>query len=116
MDDKMIAYCGLDCSGCDAYLATQENKPEKLQAVAEDWSKKYGHTIEAEQVLCDGCKAGKRKSAHCKNNCKVRVCCLKKAINSCVECGSFPCDDEAFVLEHVPEAKSNLESINSRSD
>jgi len=28
----MIAYCGLDCSICDAYIATQENDVMKREA------------------------------------------------------------------------------------
>ena len=114
MEGRMIAYCGIDCSKCLAYQATQENNTEKLKAVAEQWSEEFKADIEPEQAICDGCKAGKRKSAHCKNDCKIRVCCLKKAIDSCIECEKDPCKQEAFVLKNAPEAKANLESQHLR--
>jgi hypothetical protein len=114
MDEKKIAYCGLDCGECEAYQATKEEDTEKLEQVARKWSEQYHENIYPEQVLCDGCKAGKRKSIHCKNDCKVRVCCLKKALDSCIECEVYPCSEEKNMLEQVPEAKKNLESLHCR--
>ncbi|MBN1875577.1 MAG: DUF3795 domain-containing protein, partial [Anaerolineae bacterium] len=35
--DKIIAYCGLNCAECPAYLATQANDMEALEHVAEEW-------------------------------------------------------------------------------
>jgi len=34
----MIAYCGLDCSKCEGYLATQANDPGQIAKVAKIWS------------------------------------------------------------------------------
>ena len=34
----MIACCGLDCSKCEAYLATQEDNDVKRAEVAKKWS------------------------------------------------------------------------------
>ncbi len=102
MADKMIAYCGLDCSSCDAYKATQAGDSDRLAQLAKEWA------AEPEQLVCDGCKAGKRKSSHCKHTCKIRVCCLKKAVDSCAECEVFPCRDAESLLKNSPEAQRNL--------
>lgn len=45
----MIAYCGLDCSKCDAYLATLENSDIKRMETARKWSKMLRHKIKPEQ-------------------------------------------------------------------
>lgn len=37
----MIAYCGMDCSKCEGYLATQENSDTKRKEVAEKWTIQY---------------------------------------------------------------------------
>ena len=34
----MIACCGLDCSKCEGYLATQEDNDAKRAEVAKKWS------------------------------------------------------------------------------
>jgi hypothetical protein len=47
----MIAFCGLDCSKCDAYLATQNDRNAQRLETAENWSKRYGvktHSIMGE--------------------------------------------------------------------
>lgn len=107
----MIAYCGIDCSKCEGYLATQSGDEQQQAQVAQDWSRQFNVDIKPENVICDGCKAEKRKSIHCANTCNIRKCCIDKKIESCIECEDFPCDDEKNIVEHVPEAKNNLESL-----
>ncbi len=107
----MIAYCGLDCSICDGYRATQANDDEQLAKVAKIWSKQFHADIKPEHVICDGCKDGKRKSFHCENTCKIRTCCINHEYNSCIECNDFPCTDLEFILNNAPDAKNNLEQL-----
>ncbi|MBN1517152.1 DUF3795 domain-containing protein [Candidatus Sumerlaeota bacterium] len=107
----MIAYCGLDCSKCDGYLATQSGEQEKLQEVAEKWSKQFNVELKPEHVICDGCKANKRQCIHCATSCTIRKCCIEKELNSCIECDDFACEDLRFIIDHVPEAKENLEKL-----
>lgn len=107
----MIAYCGLDCSECDGYLATQSGEKEKLKEVAEKWSKQFNADIKPEHVVCDGCKAGKRQCFHCANTCNIRKCCLERQYGSCIECDNFACEDLEFILNNAPGAKENLERL-----
>jgi hypothetical protein len=51
----IIACCGLTCSLCGAYLATQKNSDEERRKVAEKWSKALNVEIKPEQINCDGC-------------------------------------------------------------
>ena len=37
--NKMIAFCGLDCTKCDAYIATQTNDDALRAQTAKLWSK-----------------------------------------------------------------------------
>ncbi len=88
-----IAACGLVCSQCDAYRATQENDREKLERVAADWRKRYQcDDILAESIPCDGCMTeGGRKCYHCGHACPIRQCVVAKKIATCGECGDYPC-------------------------
>ena len=49
--DNMIAYCGLDCSGCDARLATREDSDERREETARAWSRMYRADIRPEEIL-----------------------------------------------------------------
>ena len=104
----MIAYCGLDCSKCIGYLATQAKDDKQISEVARKWSEQFHAEVKSEHVICDGCKTEKRKSFHCANLCKIRKCCIEKKYNSCIECDDFACSDLKFVLDNAPEAKENL--------
>ena len=55
----MIAYCGIDCSKCDSYLATQPGNHEELETVAKKLSELYHTEVKPEYVICDGCRVGK---------------------------------------------------------
>ncbi|MFA6383998.1 MAG: DUF3795 domain-containing protein [Candidatus Omnitrophota bacterium] len=107
----MIAYCGLDCSKCIAYLATQANDQKQISEVARKWSAQFMSDVKPEHVICDGCKAGGRKSIYCGNLCKVRKCCAGKRYGTCIECADFACSDLNFILSHAPEARSNLDKL-----
>jgi hypothetical protein len=107
----MIAYCGIDCSKCPSYIATQSGSSEELDKVAKKLAERYRAEVKSEYVLCDGCKADKRHSYFCANSCKMRKCCIEKNYGSCIECDDFPCKELQFELDHSPEAKKNLEKL-----
>ena len=37
MSQQLLAYCGIDCSACPAYIATQANDIDRLTALAQEW-------------------------------------------------------------------------------
>lgn len=104
----MIAYCGIDCSKCESYLATQSGKHERLEAVAKKLAKIYHAKVKPEYVICDGCRAGNRHSYFCSNLCKMIKCCIENGYYSCIECSDYPCKELQFELNNNPEAKDNL--------
>jgi ribosomal protein S18 acetylase RimI-like enzyme len=104
----MMAYCGLDCSKCIGFLATQSGDAKEIAEVAQKWSIQFNADVKPEHVLCDGCKAAGRKSYYCGNLCKIAKCCSGKKMSTCAECGDYACEDLSFVLEHSLEAKENL--------
>lgn len=110
-NNQLIAFCGLNCATCEGYIATQNNDQKALEEVAKMWSEQFGADIRPEHVICDGCRTNKRKSFHCENTCTIKPCNIEKKYNSCLQCSTFPCEEEKFILEHVPEAKKNLESL-----
>ena len=111
MEERMIAHCGLDCAACEAFVATQAGDRRKMAEVAAQWSAQFQVEIKPGDVVCDGCRMDGRRSAHCEHGCEIRRCCLGRGCATCIECGDFPCQHAAFVLEHAPGVRDNLEKM-----
>jgi hypothetical protein len=107
----MIACCGLDCSQCGAYQATQENDDAKRAAVAKDWSKLYGISVKPEQVNCDGCLSDGQKFYYCAEMCEIRRCCVQKELANCAACEGYACDKLEGFLALAPHARKALDRL-----
>ena len=103
-----ISPCGLVCSQCDAYRATRENSPEKLEFVAADWRRRYHNDdIKAENISCDGCMIeGGRKCGHCEQSCPIRPCAEEHGVKICSECPDYPCKQLKVFFRYVPKPQS----------
>ena len=111
--EKIIAYCGLVCDECSAYIATKNDDNEKRKETAELWSKEYGGDIKAEDINCAGClTASENVYQHCKT-CEIRKCGMSKEIDNCAFCNDYACDKLLKFFESVPEAKKRLDGIRS---
>jgi len=107
---RMIAYCGLDCSKCDAYLATQENDEMKREETAKIWSQMYRTEISADLINCDGCKSDGARFFHC-DDCEIRKCCLEKGVGNCAACKDYICDTLSGFIKLAPEAGHALSQL-----
>ncbi len=103
-----ISPCGLVCSQCDAYRATRENSPEKLELVAADWRQRYQcDDIRAEFLACDGCLTPNgRKCYHCEHTCPIRPCAIAREVRVCSECPDYPCEALQEFFSCVPAAQA----------
>ncbi|MDY3868400.1 MAG: DUF3795 domain-containing protein [Pyramidobacter sp.] len=99
--------CGLDCSACDAYIATRTNDEELKARVARQWTQAYGFQFETRHINCTGCLKPGAKVGHC-GMCEVRRCATAKGLPHCGLCEDYPCELGAFVWDNVPEAAEFL--------
>jgi hypothetical protein len=111
--NEMIAFCGLDCHQCGAFLATRENDDAKRREVAEFWSKEFGANIQPQDINCDGCLSEGGVLFHHCEVCEIRKCGVDKAVENCAYCAEFACDKLENFLSMVPEAKARLDRIRS---
>ena len=63
----MIAYCGLDCEKCDAYIATVNDDQALRERTAELWAALNGAPIRPEHINCEGCRASGLKTVFCES-------------------------------------------------
>lgn len=109
---EMIAYCGLNCAACEAYLATKANDQAELEKIAAKWRTEYNSPdITVAEVNCMGCSSESGPwCGHC-GECTMRACAQKRGYATCAECAEYPCEDLNGFLELVPPARANLERL-----
>ncbi len=108
--ENIIAYCGLDCSQCPAYIAKKENNNELRRKTAEEWSKQFNQTITPESVNCDGCTTMGELIGYC-HICEIRKCGMDKKVANCAFCADYICDKLTKWFKNVPEAQERLDKI-----
>ena len=109
--ERVIATCGLICSECEAYKATQQGDDAALTEVAEAWSKQYGAVLTAEDCSCNGCRASAGPwMSHC-FECDIRACGIQHGVDTCAGCSSYACNTLSPFHEQVPDAKATLDSL-----
>ena len=111
--DKIIAYCGLNCAECPAYLATQSGDPAALERVVAEWRVAFNAPdMTAESIICDGCLVtdGGRLAGYC-SMCEIRTCAIERAVANCAFCADYGCAKLEGFLAQAPAARETLEQL-----
>lgn len=104
-NEKHIAMCGLDCSTCNAYIATKNNDDLLKKKTAEEWNERYKKdnrgrpSIKPEDINCNGCLSDGPIYLYCQR-CKIRNCGFEKKIKNCKECKEYRCKDLLELQKH----------------
>jgi len=107
MMNKVLAYCGLLCNQCDAYIATRNNDQALKEKIAKEWStEKY--PLKVEDIYCDGCTAEDSKVLSFCRDCDMRACAREKVVEHCGKCDVFPCEMMEKQMERTPECRERL--------
>ena len=113
---QLIAYCGINCEKCEAYIATQNNDNALREKVARLWSEMNGVEITPEMINCDGCRVNGVKTPFCDKYCQIRQCALVKAFETCGDCSAMGgCQTVGMVISNNAEASNNLKLHNGAS-
>jgi hypothetical protein len=108
---KMIAYCGLVCSGCPTFLATQNNDDVARKKTAALYAEKFGFDLKPEDINCDGCKSEQGKLIGYCQACEIRQCCRAKGLENCAHCSDQPCESLIKFHEFSNDAKASFEAL-----
>lgn len=110
--DKIIAYCGLVCSDCPAYIATQSDDRAALEQVAARWREEFNAPdMTVEYVICDGCLTDEgHKCGHCAE-CDIRACGVARGVVNCAHCADYGCEKLEGFFGFVPDARAVLDGI-----
>lgn len=111
--ERMIGFCGIICTECPAFLATQKDDDEERKRVALMWSQQYQMDIPSEHINCDGCLSESERLFCHTRVCPVRKCGQEKNLKNCAYCEEYACENLTKFFEMVSEAKTTLEEIRS---
>jgi len=98
VDRDIIGACGLLCSSCEAFLATQANARAEIEAIATQWTARYSVAIEPDDVWCDGCMTSGAHLCRHADDCEIRACVVRRDLQTCADCTHYICDTlDAFL-------------------
>jgi hypothetical protein len=112
--EKMIAYCGLGCSECPTFIATQKNDDKMREETAKKWSEMFHQDIKPGDINCDGCVSQSSRLFNYCGICEIRKCGKEKNVKNCAYCDEYPCEKLSAFLKNVPEAKATLDAIRKK--
>ena len=110
--DRIIAYCGLVCTDCPAYVATQAGDEAALERVAAQWREEFdAPNITVQSIRCDGCLTDDgHKCSHCLE-CEMRACGISRGVTNCAHCADYACDKLEQFFGFAAEARAVLDGI-----
>jgi hypothetical protein len=110
-EDKMIAFCGLICNECPAYIAKRTNNDEIRKETAAKWSSE-DFPLKVEDINCDGCTTEDELMKFCMI-CEVRKCGLEKGVQNCARCTDYSCEklEKLWGFLHTPQSKEVLDGV-----
>lgn len=103
---KNIAFCGLDCGACPAFIATKNNNDELRQKTAAEWTARHQAKgsqeppIQPREINCRGCLSKGPLYAHCRE-CAVRICGLGRGFKNCEDCPEYRCAKLTELQSHL---------------
>ena len=112
--EKMIAYCGITCSECPTFIATQKNDDKMREDTAKKWSEMFKAPIKPADINCDGCPTDSTRLFGYCAQCEIRKCARDKGVKNCAYCADYPCDKLTAFLKNAPEAKALLDEIRKK--
>ena len=108
---KMIAYCGLVCTDCPTFLATQNDDNIAREKTVDLYAQKFGFKLKPEDINCDGCKSESGKLIGYCQSCNIRQCCREKNLENCAHCNDQPCEKLSQFHEFSTDAKASFEAL-----
>lgn len=108
---KMIAYCGLVCSICPTFLATQNDDDVARKKTAYLYAEKFGLDLKPKDINCDGCKSEEGKLIGYCQSCGIRKCCREKGLENCARCDDQSCEKLTQFHEFSADAKASFEAL-----
>ncbi|MGF7059132.1 DUF3795 domain-containing protein [Brassicibacter mesophilus] len=111
--NKIVAYCGLVCDDCPAFIATKNNDLAQKEKLSEEWSSPQ-YKVSPEDINCTGCHSDSNVVFKFCRECEIRICGIGKGKNNCAYCNEYPCTKLDIPFKNSPQNKETLDQIRER--
>lgn len=111
---EKYAPCGIDCSYCPVYIATQNNDVGARQKLADEYFSQSGETVDPQVVSCNGC-LGEGTPLHYCSICEIRACARDRGLQTCAECADFPCPKGQHIWQTNSHSLANLQQLRNEA-
>ena len=109
--EGMIAYCGLDCAVCPAYVATQAGDLDAQEELLAKWRVEFNSPeMDFSAVVCDGCASAGRHGGYCAF-CELRACAIERGLANCAHCPDYDCAKMRTITGVSAQAAQALAAI-----
>jgi hypothetical protein len=116
MAKRMVAYCGIVCTECDAFIATQAEDRTALEQMAKRASEEFGMAMTVEDAMCDGCLATTgRQIGYC-TQCAIRACGVDNLVENCAHCEEYACPRIEVFAKPGSKHRATLDGIREGLD
>jgi hypothetical protein len=105
-----IAFCGIDCGKCPAWLAAVSHDSALCEKTAKEWSEMFHANFKPEDILCLGCQSlVEPLFSHC-FECGIRLCGIEKKVSTCAECEAYSCEKLNQLFAMIPKEKETMDA------
>lgn len=112
---RIIAYCGMNCAECEAYIAFKKDDDELRSKTAEKWTSMFEKSFTPEDINCAGCINTDGVHVEFCNICEIRKCGQNREVVNCAHCDEYPCQKLLdFFPKVAPGAKDTLDEIRTK--
>ncbi len=82
--DRAVSFCGLDCSRCPVFCATQKGDAPLRKRTARSWSRLLDLNLTEADMVCEGCRSAVTMPHSAR--CEIRACCAGRNMENCSVC------------------------------
>ena len=108
---EMLAYCGLNCNECPAFIARRTDDDELRENTAKKWNGP-SFPVSKEDINCDGCKTADGVYFRFCSMCSVRTCASNRGVETCAHCADYGCNTlQEWLSQAGEESKQKLENL-----
>ncbi|MFW9907658.1 MAG: DUF3795 domain-containing protein [Candidatus Thorarchaeota archaeon] len=108
-----MAYCGLDCEECPAFVARINNDNKLRVETQKKWDSPQ-YPVSIEDINCEGCKVENGIHFRWSSQCIVRACASQKGVETCAHCKDYICNTlSTWLMQAGDSARERLENIHA---